>query len=141
MSTNRPMLDVIVRRQPVALPPGTPVRDASLAMRDQRIGAVLVTDPEGRLLGIFTGRDAVSRVLAEGRDPATTPLEEVMTPRPQTLGPDARAIEALRLMQDCGCPHVPVTAGDRLLGIVSRGDFRAAELDRLEAESRLWEQL
>jgi CBS domain-containing protein len=44
-------------------------------------------------------------------------------------------------MQDCGCRHVPVTAGDRLLGIVSRGDFRAAELDRLEAESRLWEQL
>jgi CBS domain-containing protein len=141
MSTNRPMLDVIVRRQPVTLPPGTSVRDACRAMRDQRIGAVLVTDPEGRLLGIFTGRDAVCRMLAEGRDPVVTPLERVMTPRPQTLRPDARAIEALRLMQDCGCRHVPVVAGDRLLGIVSRGDFRAAELDRLEAESALWETI
>ena len=141
MNTNRPMLDMIVRRQPVTLPPDTPVRDACRAMRDQRIGAVLVTDPAGRLLGIFTGRDAVCRMLAEGRDPATTPLEQVMTPRPQTLRPDARAIEALRLMQDCGCRHVPVTVGEQLLGIVSRGDFRAAELDRLEAESILWESM
>jgi CBS domain-containing protein len=139
MNMNRPMLDVIVRRQPVALPPDTPVRDACLTMREHRIGAMLVTDPQGRLLGIFTGRDAVNRMLAEGRDAAATLLEEVMTP--QTLGPGARAIEALRLMQDCGCSHVPVTEGRRLLGVVSRGNFRAAEVERLEEESEVWEKM
>lgn len=51
-------------------------------MRDRRVGAVLVTGDDRRLLGIFTGRDAVCRVLAEGKDPAKTTLAEVMTRAP-----------------------------------------------------------
>lgn len=141
MQKNRPMQEVITRRQPVTLPPETPVQEACRTMREHRIGAALVTDAEGRLLGIFTGRDAICRILAEGHDAGTTPLGQVMTPRPQTLGPGARAIEALRLMRDLGCRHVPVTEGERLLGVVSRGDFHGMELDRLEEETELWERL
>ena len=52
-----------------------------------------------------------------------------------------QAIEALRLMRDGGFRHVPVVDGDRLVGVVSRGDFLADERGRLEAESELWERL
>lgn len=139
--TNRPMQEVIVRRAPVAMPPWATVRAACVEMRLQRIGAVLVVDADGRLLGIFTGRDAVGRMLAEARDPEATALAEVMTRDPATLGPRHRAIEALRLMRDGGFRHLPVVDGERLLGVVSRGDFAGDEHARLEEESHLWERL
>lgn len=139
--TDRPMGEIIVRRAPVTLPPDATVQQACREMRNHRIGAVLVTDAADRLLGIFTGRDAICRMLAEGRDPCCTPLSEVMTSHPETLGPRHRAIEALRLMRDCGFRHVPVVEDGRLLGIVSRGDFRAGEAAHLEDETNLWERL
>lgn len=139
--TNRPMLEIMVRREPVTLPPGATVLEAARTMRDRRVGAVLVTDPEGALLGIFTGRDAVWRMLAENRDPARTTLAQAMTPKPETVGPRAKAIEALRLMQDCGARHLPVVDGARVIGVVSRGDFRGLEQARLDDETELWERL
>jgi CBS domain-containing protein len=138
---DRPMRDVIVRRQPVTLPPDASVREACIEMRNHRIGAVLVTDADGRLLGIFTGRDAICRMLAEGHDPTTTPLHAVMTKAPEVLRPDHRALDALRLMRDCGFRHVPVVDGERLLGVVSRGDFLSGEHGQLEEESHLWEHI
>ena len=139
--TNRPMQQIIVRREPVTLPPDAAVQEASRTMRDRRVGAVLVTDSAGLLLGIFTGRDAVWRMLAEGRDPARTTLAVAMTPKPVTVGPRVKAIEALRLMQDCGIRHLPAVEGTRLLGVVSRGDFRGLVQARLDEETELWERL
>ena len=139
--TNRPMLEIVVRREPVTLPPDATVLEAARTMREQRVGAVLVTDPDGALLGIFTGRDAVCRMLAEKRDPARTTLSEAMTRKPETIGPQAKAIEALRLMQDCGVRHLPVVDRARLIGVVSRGDFRGSEQARLDEETELWERL
>lgn len=139
--TNRPMQEVILRRTPVTLPPEATVQEACREMRNHRIGAVLVTDAAGHLMGIFTGRDAICRMLAEGRDPSRTRLAEVMTSCPECLGPQVTAIEALRLMRDGGFRHVPVVEGDRLVGVVSRGDFLGQEQARLEDESVLWERL
>lgn len=139
--TNRPMQEIVLRRTPVTLPPEATVQEACREMRNHRIGAVLVTDSAGQLKGIFTGRDAICRMLAEGRDPARTQLAEVMTSCPECLGPQVTAIEALRLMRDGGFRHVPVVEGDRLVGIVSRGDFLGQEQARLEEESVLWERL
>ena len=139
--TNRPMQEVILRRAPVTLPPEATVQEACREMRNQRIGAILVTDAQGRLLGIFTGRDAICRMLAEGRDPKSTRLRDAMTPNPECCAPHVTAIEALRLMRDGGFRHIPVVDGDRLVGMVSRGDFQAGERSRLQAESDLWEKL
>ncbi len=138
---NRPMDEIITRRQPITLPPEATVQQACQEMRNHRIGAVLVTDAGGRMLGIFTGRDAICRMLAEGRDPRKTRLREVMTGNPECLPPGCRAIEALRLMRDGGFRHIPVVEGDRLVGIVSRGDFCGTEYTRLEEENELWERL
>ena len=122
------------------LPATTSVYDAACAMRDRSVGAVLVTD-EDCLTGIFTERDMINRVVACDRDPKTTPLAEVRTKDPATISPKATALEALRLMEDGGYRHLPVVAGKRLVGIVSRRDFFASEKAQLDQESSLWERL
>jgi CBS domain-containing protein len=137
----RLMSDLVRNQNPLALSSATSVKHACQSMRDRRVGAVLVTDKDHHLIGIFTGRDAVARVLAEGKDAAKTKLSEVMTQDPDTLPPGRTAIEALRMMQDGGYRHVPVVAEGKILGVVSRGDFRAAEQDRLEEETVLWERI
>ena len=64
-----------------------------------------------------------------------------MTPDPETMTPDHNAIEALRLMQDARCRHLPIVHEGKVVGIVSRGDFRGLELDRLDEETGLWERI
>ena len=103
---------------------------------------MLVIDRRHRLVGIFTGRDAVTRVLAEGREGAQTRLAEVMTPAPKTLPPGKSAIEALRLMRDSGFRHIPIVdEGGRLVGVVSSGDFRGLEQAQIDEETGLFERI
>jgi CBS domain-containing protein len=135
------MSDIVRNQNPVTLQPNATVREACQCMRDRRVGAILVTEADQRLLGIFTGRDAVHRVLADGKSAATTKLDEVMTRDPTTIPPGKTAIEALRLMQDGRYRHVPIVEGDKVVGIVSRYDFSGIELDRLDEETGLWERI
>ena len=137
----RSMAEVIRRRTPTTLGPSATVQHACCLMREQKIGAVLVTDEDGKLLGLFTGRDVVGRVAADARDPCHTKLHSVMTPHPDTLGPRANAIDALRMMQNGGYRHMPVVDGKELVGIVSLGDFQGLELARLDEETGFWEIL
>ena len=120
--TIRHMSDIVRDQRPLTLSPATTVKHACEAMRERRVGAVLVTEHD-RLVGIFTGRDAVCRVLAEGKDPAHTRLREVMTQAPKTMPPGKSAVEALQMMADCGCRHIPVVEGEKLVGIVARHDI------------------
>jgi CBS domain-containing protein len=123
------------------MPSTSTVKAACQRMADQRAGSVLIADDEGALLGIFTGRDAVGRVIAEGKSPSRTRLSEVMTANPVTMTSQQTAIDALRLMWDGGFRHVPVVDDGKIRGVVSRGDFNASEQDRLEGERALWEHL
>ena len=137
----RKMSEIVRDQNPVTLQPNATVREACQCMRDPRVGAILVTEGDRRLLSIFTGRDAVHRVLADGKSAARTKLAEVMTRDPTTIPPGKTAIEALRLMQDGRYRHVPIVEGDKVVGIVSRYDFSGIELDRLDEETGLWEWL
>jgi CBS domain-containing protein len=137
----RKLADIGFNRQPLTMPPDARVRDACGAMHDAHTDSVLVVDPRGRLLGIFTDRDAVCRVIAARKDADTTTLDEVMTAAPDTLTPDTSAIEALRMMWDGGYRHIPIVDCGRLLGVVSRADFKAADRNRLEEERDLWEHM
>jgi len=137
----RRMADLVRDQNPLVLPAQASVLEAARQMRERRVGAVLVTDHDSNLLGIFTGRDAVDRVLAEGKDPAETRLADVMTRDPGSLTPRHTAIEALRLMQDARCRHLPIVHDGKVVGIVSRGDFRGIEQDRLDEETGLWERI
>jgi CBS domain-containing protein len=139
--TMRKVSDVVKNQDPVSLPASATVREACQRMRDRGVGAVLVTDGDRRLVGIFTGRDAVQRVLAEGKSAARTTLAKVMTPNPNTMPPGKMAIEALRLMEDGRYRHLPIVHDGKVAGIVSRFDFSGMELDRLDEETGLWERI
>ena len=138
--TNRSIAFIVKDQDPVTLGKGDTVQRACQRMWKRKVGAVLVTDGKGALCGIFTGRDAV-RVMGEAKDPAATPLSAAMTRDPQTIDPDRTAIDALRMMSDCGFRHLPVVRNKKIVGIVSRGDFKGMELDRLEDETALWERI
>ena len=139
--TQRHMSDMVRDQQPVTLQPNASVQEACQRMRERGVGAVLVIEGEDHLVGIFTGRDAVCHVLAEGRSAEQTQLADVMTRDPDTMTPNKTSIEALRLMKDGGYRHVPITDQDRVVGIVSRGDFRGLEQARLDEETGLWERI
>jgi len=136
----RQISEIVKHQTPVTLPEDATVQRACQCMRDRSVGAVLVTNA-GQLVGIFTGRDAISRVLAPDRDAAKTTLAEVMTKNPCILPPGRSVVEALRLMQDGAFRHVPVLDDGRILGVISKGDARSPEYERVEAETVLWENM
>lgn len=136
--TNR-KIDYIVEGQKLQiLSENATVLDACRCMWDCGTGSVLVINNEQRLTGIFTGRDAV-RILAEGKHAELTPLAEAMTPEPVTIGPNSRAIDALRKMNDYGFRHLPVVENGKLVGILTRSTFKGMEIDQLDEEIHLWE--
>ena len=95
------------------------VIDAVKRMGEKSVGAAAVLD-KGKLVGIFTERDVMMRVVLEGRDPKTTTLSEVMTKDVVTVGRDMSYGEALRLMVERHFRHLPVLGPDgQVLGILS----------------------
>ncbi|HEX6262810.1 MAG TPA: CBS domain-containing protein [Actinomycetota bacterium] len=106
--------------------PSTTVAEAATMMGERRVGSALVMEDD-RLLGIFTERDIV-RALGQDFGAAERPVSEWMTPEPTTVDPETPAVEALKTMLDGGFRHLPVSEGDRVLGIVSIRDLSAAGL-------------
>ncbi len=135
-------LSAIIRDQnPLTLPPTATVQEACRQMYERRVGAVLVTESGDKLVGIFTGRDAVGKVVAAGRDPAKLTLAEVMTCKPDCLTAGRDAVEALHHMQDGGFRHLPIVEDGKVVGIVSHGDFRGLEHSKCDEQTGLWERI
>lgn len=137
---NRELGLVIKDQNPLTLSLTDSVQLACHQMWERRVGAVMVVDHNDDLVGIFTSRDAVW-LIAEGKNVAEFTLADAMTENPDTIAPEATVIEALRTMDDCGYRHLPVVSQGKVLGIVSRGDFKGDELTHLEAEINLWEKI
>jgi CBS domain-containing protein len=117
----RSVRSVVANQTPLTVPKATTVLEAAYLMKAQAKGALLVVEGS-KLIGIFTERDALFRVIAAGRDPAATPLSEVMTPQPQTIHPDEPFLHAMRIMHRGGFRHLPVAEHGRPLGMVSARD-------------------
>ncbi len=112
-------------RTPVTLTPGLSVRDAANLLTHHRIGAAPVLSG-ARLVGIFTERDVLSRVVAEGRDPQTTTVDQVMTHQPITVTPSTSIVKAFDLMVDGVFRHLPVVDGaGAVVGVLSMRDIPA----------------
>lgn len=125
--------DAVAEQTLLTVAPGDSVRAAVRLMTEHRIGAVPVVGPDGALIGIFTERDVMCRVVDRDLDPATTTVGQVMTTAPDTARPDWPILTALEHMADGGYRHLPVVEEDgRLLAIVSIRDLYAAVTGKLE---------
>jgi CBS domain-containing protein len=109
-------------RQVHAVSGRTCVSVAVQRMNEAHIGALIVLE-QGCMCGIFTERDVLLRVVDAGADPASTPVEAVMTPDPRTITTDTSVQEAMKLITDTRCRHLPVLENDRLVGMISSGDL------------------
>jgi len=109
---------VMEQRKLLMAGPETTVSDAAKMMAKKGVGAVLIVEGK-RLVGIFTERDAVFRVISKGLDPRLTQLASVMTPDPKTAEPNSSFGRALIMMHENRFRHVPVVQDGEPVGIVS----------------------
>jgi CBS domain-containing protein len=114
--------------------PERPVSDAVRVMSEQHVGAVLVVDA-GRLVGIFSERDLLRRVVARRLPVEQTPLRAVMTPDPVTATPNDERTSAIVKMEAVGCRHLPVLAEGRVVDTISIRDLLFAEIAEREGEN------
>ena len=116
----------------IALDESEPASAAARWMRDAGVGSVLVTSG-GRLTGILTDRDIVTRCVAAETDPVQVPVGSLCTDDVVALEPEALEGDAIRLMIDRAVRRVPIVSGERIVGIVTLGDLAVAR----DAESVL----
>jgi len=130
-----PVSQVMAHSRLLTAAPTTTVREAAKLMTRKKAGAVLVIDAE-RLVGIFTERDVVFRVVARGLDVQLTLLADVMTPSPHTISPEKPFGQALAVMHKNGFRHLPVIESGRLVGIVSSRSALDPDMEDFVAEAR-----
>ena len=126
---NRTIRNIIEGQELLTTQTSTTVSKAAKLMKKRRVGAIVVLDGL-ELAGIFTERDALYRVVAEGRDPNGTTVAEVMTRNPSTVHPDSPFENALELMHVGRFRHVPVVDRGRPIGMVSSRDAMGPELEQ-----------
>lgn len=114
--------------------PNRTLGDAAEELRRRRIGALVVTDADGRVDGIISERDMVHALALFGIDVLTTPVSAVMSTDVWTCAPDDSAERLARMMTDHRSRHLPVVENDELIGIVSIGDVVKSRLNELERE-------
>lgn len=126
---------VMEKAKRLVAPPDTTVAKAAKLMAKKNVGAVMVVDGK-KLVGIFTERDIVTRVVAEGLDPDATMISAVMTPDPFTVPPDEVFGRALLLMHDHSFRHVPVVENGEPVGIVSSRKALDPEMEEFVSETQ-----
>lgn len=128
--------DLICNQETYGTEGNQTVFEAVKAMVSRNIGAVPVLR-DGRLVGIFSERDLMSRVVAEGLDPRTTQVEQVMTQDPLTVSPTESVENCMHLMRRHGFRHLPVCEGARLVAVVSLRDVLLHDLTEKDHEVRM----
>ncbi len=114
---------------------------AACAMTKAHCGSVLIVDGAGAMLGILTERDLMTKLLAQRRDPETTPVLEIMTHNPQFVAPETTVSDAVLIMQRHNFRHLPIVSTDsRILGVFSLRDAMARELVQAEQMADLIDQ-
>jgi CBS domain-containing protein len=121
-------------RDVITIDAGATVLQAARRMNDRGIGGLVVMEGT-RLVGMFTERDVLRRVVADGRDPARTAVRDVMTAPVLRCGPDAPLDECRALMTDRRIRHLPVVEQDELRGLITTGDLLAQQV--LEQQEKI----
>ena len=128
--------DLLSNRTIHYVQPNQTVFEAAGYMVNSNVGAVPVLD-DTKLVGIFSERDIMRRVVTEGRDPLTTHIADVMSTDLRTVTPSASSEEAMCVMQTHGVRHLPVCDGKTLVGFLSLRDLLRCHLDEKSGEAEM----
>jgi len=128
---------VIKDREPYSINASATVQDAAEFMASRNIGAVCVLDDGGKLLGVFSERDVVRRIVVVKRDPAKVILGDVLSELRAVINCDETPHQALERMELIGTRHLPVVDGERWVGMLSMRDLLRVELSEQGDEIKL----
>ena len=120
--------DILHKREMFCAQRGQTVAEVAKSMAAQNVGAILILD-DSRLGGIFSERDLMTRVVVPGKDPAKTMVENVMSVDIATIDEGATVEQAMTLMRDHGCRHLPVLSEGNVAGMISMRDLMNFELE------------
>lgn len=124
----------VMTSNPRTIEADKPVADAAKLMRDEDVGLAPIVEGD-RLVGALTDRDIAIRVVAEGKDPASTPVREVASTDVVTVDPEQDLDEALNLMAQHQVRRIPVVEQDgRLVGVVAQADIARQADERQTGE-------
>ena len=126
--------DLITIKNPLTLPESATAMAAARAMTEHHVGAVIITSQDGRLSGIFTERDLMTRVIVPKKDLERTTLGEVMTRNLYHVPPDAEVASVRAEIQRRHVRHLPIVLNGKLIGVLSLRDILRADLETLSHE-------
>ena len=126
---------VIQRLHLIHADPGATVQDVATLMSEARVGCIPVLDGE-QLVGVFSERDLMTRVVVEGRDPRKTQVSSVMTTEVITARLDDSVERCLEKMHGRGCRHLPVVSDGRVIAMISMRDLLRDEIEEQVVEIR-----
>lgn len=129
--------DVIRNREPYSMKSTATVHEAAEFMASRNVGAVCVVDEAGKLLGVFSERDVLRRVVVQQRDPTTVKVGEVTSELRAVIRCDETPHQALERMELIGTRHLPVVEGERWVGMLSMRDLMRVELSEQGDEIKL----
>ena len=127
--------EIVKDRRVYSIDANSTVLEAARFMMEHSIGALPVLR-DGEIVGIFSERDVMNRVVAAGRMPGTTKISEVMTANPKSISVDETIDNCLFLMREFGFRHLPITDGKQLKGLVSLRDILLRYVSQKESEAR-----
>lgn len=130
----------LMTRDPATVQPGSTATEAAALMKSKDCGSLPIAEG-GKLVGIVTDRDIVLRVVAAKKDPAMVKVSEIMTKDPATIGPEATAADASKLMSEKQVRRLPVVENGKLVGMLvigqlARHESNSAAGDTLKDVSR-----
>jgi len=118
-----PLSRLFDKRDPIhSVGPDVSVTECVRTMTSEKLGALIIMDGQ-RLIGIFTERDAMNKVLAAGRDPLKTKVSEVMTDNPYSIPPTTTVGEAMTIVTNRRFRHLPIVENGKVLAVISSGDL------------------
>jgi CBS domain-containing protein len=129
--------DVIRDREPYSMKATASVMEAAEFMAQRKIGAVCVLDEEGKLIGVFSERDLLNRVVVQRHDPSAMKLGAVTSPLRAVIRCDETPQQALERMEQIGTRHLPVVDGEKWVGMLSMRDLLRVELNSQGDEIKL----
>ena len=129
--------DVIRNREPYSMKASATVQQAAEFMASRNVGAVCVVDEAGKLLGVFSERDVLRRVVVQHKDPASVKVGDVTSDLRAVIRCDETPHQALERMELIGTRHLPVVEGERWVGMLSMRDLMRVELSEQGDEIKL----